>query len=129
MVKTLPPHIFQYLGVLTNGDVEPYTIYTSQRKRLVVFLKTWPKDPATYNQTLHRNRWRHAALRWKSLPPDLRAQWLALSKKANCTVTGYNLFIYYMLNKNTRTIETLERQAGISVIADTGPPLPYMPQP
>jgi len=126
-MKTLKPHIFQFLGVLTNGDLGPYTMYTSKRKRLVIFPKTWPKDPATYNQCLNRNRWRHAALRWRSLPQDLRDDWMLLGKKAYATVTGYNLFTYYMTGKNPKTIETLEHQTGINVITRTGPPLPHHP--
>jgi len=124
-MKTIPPNLFQYIGILTNGDLADYTIYTSQRKRLVFFLKTWPKDPATYCQTLNRNRWRHAAVRWRSLPADVRRDWMTIAKRINATVTGYNLFMYYMLNKNIHTIETLERQSGINIIARTGDPLPY----
>lgn len=124
-MKTIPPNLFQFLGILTNGDLADFTIYTSQRKRLVYFLKTWPKDPATYNQTLNRNRWRHAGIRWRALPEHVRRNWFRLAKRANATVTGYNLYMYYILNKNIRTIQTLERNTGISVIADTGDPLPY----
>lgn len=124
-MKTIPPQIHQFLGVNTNGDLGPYTFYTSKRKRLVVFLKTWPKDPATYNQTLNRNRWRHAAIRWRRLSTSARNDWTLLARRANTTVTGYNLFIFYMMNTNIKIIETLQRQTGINVIAATGDPLPY----
>ncbi len=124
-MKTLAPHLHQFLGLLTNGDLGPYTMYTSQRNRLVVFQKTWPKDPATYHQTLHRNRWRHAALRWRALPQSLRDDWEQLSKRAYCSVTGYNLFIYYITGKGTAVIQTIERQTKINVIDRTGPPVPF----
>jgi hypothetical protein len=124
-MKTIPPSLFQYLGTNTNGDLGPYTFYTSHRKRLVVFPKTWPKDPATYHQTLYRNRWRHAAIRWHSLTPQTRADWRRLGKKANLTISGYNLYLAYILGKAAGTVRTCERLTGVNVIANTGPPLPY----
>lgn len=126
MVKTIPPSIFQFLGVNTTGDVGPFTMYTSHRKRLVVFLKTWPKDPATYHQGLNRDRWRQAAFRWSTLSTSTKDDWAKLSRRANCTVTGYNLFMFYILDKGQAAIETLQRNTGIDVITPTGPPLPYL---
>lgn len=125
-MKTLPPSIWQYLGVLTNGDLGPYTFYTSHRKRFVMFLKTWPKDPATYHQTLNRNRWRHAAQRWRDLDDPTRALWKQLATRANLTISGYNLFIFYMMGKGTPAVRTLENNTGINVIAPTGEPIPYL---
>lgn len=125
-MKAIPPSIFQFLGVLTNGDAGPYTFYTSSRKRLVVFLKTWPHDPATYNQKLNRDRWRHAAQRWQRLTQETKNLWNQLSFRAHTTVSGYNLFIYYMTNNGADEIQTLQRLTGIDVITPTGPPLPYL---
>lgn len=126
MVKTIPPSIFQFLGINTNGDVGPYTMYTSHRKRLVVFLKTWPKQPATYAQTLYRNRWRHAAFRWNSLSTSTQDDWNKLSYLGHCTVTGYNLFMFYILGNGDDVIKTLQHQTGVDVITPTGPSLPYL---
>lgn len=125
-MKIIGPSLFQFIGTNTNGDLGPYTFYTSHRKRLVVFPKSWPKDPATYHQTLYRNRWRHAALRWRNLTPETRTLWESLSKRGNCTVTGYNLYIFYILGKGTKVIQTLQRNTGVDVITPTGPPLPYL---
>lgn len=124
-MKTLRPFIYQFLGVIANGDIGPYTLYTSQRHRFVIFLKTWPKDPATYHQNLHRNRWRHAGERWRNLDNAARQLWRDLARRANCTVTGYNLFIFYIIGKDEAVIATLERQTGIDVRTPTGPPIPY----
>lgn len=123
-MKNLKPSIFQFLGVITNGDAGPYTFYTSHRKRLVIFLKTWPHDPATYHQKLNRDKWRHAAVRWRSLDQSTRDNWDKISKRAHLTITGFNLFMHYMTKNGTTTVEAVERAAGINVIADTGPPLP-----
>lgn len=127
-MKTIPPSIWQFIGVLTNGDLGPYTFYTSRRKKLVVFPKTWPKDPATYHQTINRDRWRHAAVRWKALTESTRLTWAQLARAGNCNVSGYNLYIFYIVGKGTKVIETLQTNTGINVIAATGPPIPYMLQ-
>lgn len=127
-MKTIPPSIWQFIGVLTNGDLGPYTFYTNSRKRLVVFLKTWPKDPATYNQTVNRDRWRHASVRWKSLEESTKLAWSQLALRGNCNVSGYNLFIHYIVGKGPLTIRTLERNTGINVTDATGPPIPFLLQ-
>lgn len=126
MVRTLPPAFFQYLGTTTNGDYGPFTMYRSKRGKLVFFPKTWPKDPATYNQTLNRNRWRHAGQRWRDLEPATRALWKQLGKRANLTISGYNLFIFYMMGKGTKAVDTLQRNTGIDVLTPTGAPLPFL---
>ncbi len=127
-MKTIPPHIFQFLGVNTNGDIGPYTIYTSQRHRLVIFLKTWPKDPASYNQKLNRDRWRHAGIRWRNLPPSTRNDWKRLAKAANLTISGYNLYMHYITGPPRTIVQTLQRLTGIDVLTATGAPIPYQLQ-
>lgn len=125
-MKTAPPSIWQFLGVNTNGDMGPYTFYTSHRKRLVVFPKSWPKDPATYHQKLNRDKWRHAAMRWQSLPQSVRDDWKRLAKNANLTISGYNLFLHYITGKGTETVKTCQRLTRIDVLTPTGDPLPYL---
>jgi len=123
-MKVPGPFLYQLMGVIVNGDFGPYTMYTSQRKRFVIFPKTWPKEKATYNQTLNRQRWTQAAQRWRNLPDETKADWSALARKAHATVTGYNLYLVYILNHDVAAIATLERQTGVSVRNATGPPLP-----
>lgn len=125
-MKTAPPSIWQFLGVLTNGDLGPYTFYTNKRGHLVVFLKTWPKDPASYNQKLNRDKWRHAALRWQSLDQSVRDLWRDLGYRAHLTISGYNLYMHYITGKGTATVETCQRLTNIDVITPTGPPIPYL---
>lgn len=127
-MKVVPPSIWQFIGVLTNGDLGPYTFYTSHRKRLVVFPKTWPKDPATYHQGLNRDRWRHAALIWNNLSRSTRSAWNELATRGNCNVSGYNLYMHYIVGKGTKAIQTLQTNTGVDVITLTGPPIPYMLQ-
>lgn len=124
-MKAIPPSLFQFLGVLTNGDYAELTFYTSSRGRLVFFPKTYPKDPATFHQTLYRDKWRHAAIRWRALDQDTRDTWKRLATAANLTISGYNLYIHYILGKGTGTVLTCQRNTGINVIDATGPPIPY----
>ncbi len=124
-MKTLPPSLFQFLGVLTNGDYADLTFYTNRRGRLVFFPKTWPKDPATFNQGLNRDRWRHAAWRWRTLSPETRHTWKQLATAANLTISGHNLYMHYILGKGTGTVRTCQRNTGINVIDATGPPIPF----
>lgn len=125
-MKNLSPHIFQFLGYLTNGDAGPYTFYRNKRGQLVFFPKTWPKDPATYHQKLNRDKWRHAAVRWRALGHDVRRDWKLLASRCHLTISGYNLFIFYITGNGTRVVETCQRLAKIDVISRTGPPLPYL---
>lgn len=123
-MKNLKPSIFQFLGVLTNGDAGPYTFYTSRRKRLVIFLKTWPKDPATFHQKLNRDKWRNAAVRWRGLDQSTRDDWETAAKRAHLTISGFNLYIHYMTKRGTATVQAVQRLADVDVLTPTGPPLP-----
>lgn len=127
-MKAIPPSIFQFMGYLTNGDLGPYTFYTSHRKRLVVFPKTWPKDPATYHQKLCRDKWRHIAARWQGLDQSTRDLWKEIGRRAHLTISGYNLFVFYMAGKGTGVVETCQRLTGLDVITPTGEPIPYLPR-
>jgi len=124
-MKDLKPAMYQMLGTVLNGDLGPYTFYWSQRGHRVMFLKTWPKDPATYNQNLNRNRWRHAAARWKALDQQTRDDWITMGRNANLTISGYNLFIFYITDHGTKAVETIQRLTKMDVLTATGPPIPW----
>jgi hypothetical protein len=48
-----------------------------------------------------------------------------MARRANLTISGYNLFVFYILGKGTRVVETIQRITHIDVITPTGDPLPY----
>jgi len=48
-----------------------------------------------------------------------------MARRANLTITGYNLYIVYILGKGTKTVETIQRQTRLNVIDETGPPIPF----
>jgi len=124
-MRTKGASIFQFLGLDTNGDLGDFTFFTDQRNEPVYFLKTWPKDPATYHQTIKRQRFSHIGNRWRSLDDATRSLWETLSHRANLQITGYNLFVVYMLGTGTRYVQTLQSKTGLDVITPTGAPLPF----
>ena len=52
--------ILRYLGFNTQGDLGPWTFYTSKRKGLVFFAKAPPLEPPSLMQNHKRNKFRLA---------------------------------------------------------------------
>lgn len=110
------PLLFRVLGWNTQGDLGPYTFYTSKRQGLVWFPKSPPKKPPSSDQVHQRNRFRAAAAAWRSLPQPQREAWELASKRAHLSCHGYNLFVYYQLRKDVAAIRTIERQTGVTLL-------------
>jgi hypothetical protein len=98
-----------------TGDVGPLTCYTN-RRQTVWFLKAWLSDPATPRQIAHRDRVRAAARLWKQLCPGARRRWEIVSKKAGTKLTGYNLWVHWIMTGEDGPIETISRQAGHTLL-------------
>lgn len=114
-------NILRYLGFNTQGDLGPWTFYTSQRKGLVWFIKSPPLEPASFLQTHYRNLFRAAARVWNSLPENERDNWLDAAELTHLEVHGYNLFVYVAVTQDASFVPTLERLTGRSLV------LPRMP--
>jgi len=112
----LDQSLFRFLGWSTQGDLGPFTFYTTRRSKLVFYVKAPPKSPPTPFQLSLRNRWRLIALTWSALPETDRARWERVSKSAHLRITGYNLFVYYQTTRDANTIRTLERQTGLILL-------------
>jgi len=113
-----PDHkLLNLLGFGPTGDLGPLTGYTTKRGRPVWYLKAPPKTPPTQYQIHYRNLFRLVAMAWQSLPPGKRADWLAVSRRANLRITGYNLFLWYHHTRDTAVIRTIEHQTGINLIS------------
>lgn len=109
------------LGLLTWGDLGPFTFYRSRFNTLVFYPKAPPKEPPSPLQQFHRHRWRLAAADWRELPPETRQLWLALATKAHARVGGFSLYIAAWCSHDLRWLDTLRRQTAINV------PDPHMP--
>lgn len=108
--------ILRYLGFNTQGDLGPWTFYTSKRKGLVFFQKSPPLEPPSRKQIHQRNKFRLAGMIWRSLAAEQRAAWMKAAADANLQITGYNLFTYYVTRNDAAAIETVERLAHADLI-------------
>lgn len=111
--------LFLYLGFGAQGDLGPWTTYTSKAMGphgIVIFAKAWLKDPTSPRQKAHRNRVRAAATAWKALSAQQRTDWERTTKTLSLRLTGYNLFVHWHMVRDTSNILTLERQSGIQLL-------------
>lgn len=105
-----------FLGLSPTGDLGPLTGYTSKRGKAVWFLKAPPTTPGTRWQVHQRNVFRLTAQLWRSLTADQRADWEKAAKGAHLNITGHNLFVWFQHSKDRRTLYTIERQSGVTLL-------------
>lgn len=108
--------LLRFLGFNTQGDLGPWTFYTSKRKGLVFFQKSPPLEPPSFLQTHQRNKFRLTAMLWAWLTLEQKANWELVSKRLSLRITGYNLFTYYVTTGDEEAIETVQTQAGIDLL-------------
>ena len=117
-MKLKQPSLLQFLGWNTQGDLGPYTFYTSKRKNLVFFVKSPPLTPPSYLQIQQRSSFRLIAQFWQQHSDAQRAAWELATKKLKLNLTGYNLFTWYYTVGDRPTLATIERQANLILIDD-----------
>jgi len=117
-MKLKEPHLFQFLGWNTQGDLGPYTFYTSKRGALVFFIKAPPTCPPSILQTRQRMKFKALASYWKSITQVDRDNWEFATKKIKLNLTGYNLFTWYHTVGDRPTLATIERLANVTLIHD-----------
>lgn len=113
--------ILRYLGFNTQGDLGPWTFYTSKRKGLVFFQKAPPLEPPSRKQIHQRNKFRLAGMIWRSLSAEQRRSWNQAAQLAHLQITGYNLFTYYITKNDSAVVETVERLSKRDLIPLTRP--------
>lgn len=107
---------YNALGFTLQGDIGPYTMYRSARRKLVIFPKAPPHKPASRLQLWHRMKWTAAARCWKNLCAPHRARWSLAAQRLRLNVSGYNLFLWYCCRKDDALILTIERQTGLDLL-------------
>ncbi len=108
--------LINLLALSVTGDFGPLTMYTSRRRKIVVFDKAPPLVPSTTRQLIMRNRWRAAAQSWTVMTSQDRASWSSAAAAANLSIPGYQLWIFANTKPNSRgIIETVERQSGVTL--------------
>lgn len=108
--------LLYFLGLNSQGDLGPWTLYTDKRKGLVFFIKAPPLEPPSQLQTSIRNAIRLAAYTWRSLTPEAREHWELATKRAHLKIHGYNLFCFWILRKEDAAIHTIERLTRLKLI-------------
>ncbi len=108
--------ILRMLGTHVTGDFGPWTFYTSRRSGVVFFPRAPALQPATPLQIHWRNKFRLAGTIWQELTEEQRQQWHLAEHRANLSITGYNLFTYFILTDDVPAILTIERQTGLNLI-------------
>lgn len=107
------------LGFNPTGDVGPFTIYTSKRRKMVFYLRAPPLEPPSEWQTWQRNKFRLVGYLWRTLSPAKQALWEQAAKLANLRITGYNLYVRFQLKQDYDTLATVSRLSGIDLLANT----------
>lgn len=113
MALTKGTKILRFLGFNTQGDLGPFTFYTSKRKGLVFFVKAPPLEPASIAQQHQRNRFAMASGSWRQMTVHQRAQWQLAAERAGLKVTGLNLYMYWVLKQDNEVLATVSRQSGV----------------
>lgn len=106
-----------------QGDLGGMTCYTSQRNRVVWFVKSPPLEPASPTQRTIRNLFVLNANVWRAFSVDQRQTWNSAANAAKLRIHGYDLFTWWMRYRDQATLATIERQSGIS-IHKPSPPQP-----
>jgi len=104
------------LGIMVQGDIGEYTIYTDRHGRKVVYPKAPPKEPPSAAQTQLRNRFRAALINWMQLTPEERDAYKRATRNCNAAITPTGLWISGSITHDTTSIQTISRQTGIHLV-------------
>jgi len=110
------------IGFRVMGDVGGFTIYTDRFFRKIVYQKAPPKEPASPEQRLLRDRFGNAVRAWKSLSDVDKASLERAVKKTSLCLTGQNLYTSCSLRHAEGVYATIARQTG-----EILPPLAVLP--
>lgn len=101
------PTIFALAGIRLQGDVGPFTTWTSKRQGVVILLKAPPDKPASRLQASRRRTMKAASILWNALPSITRSSWARACLSARLRITPFVLFYYFMATSDHATIETI----------------------
>lgn len=119
-MKQAATRLLSFAGLVTWGDIGPLTVYRNKKGKLVLFLKTHPEPAASEYQTVTQDRFRGAARSWQALPTAYKEAFELATHRLSLPLTGYNLFVSYVLHPDIEIFRTIQRQAAVIL-------LPYFP--
>jgi len=115
-VKQSATRLLPLAGLITWGDLGPFTIYKNKQRRVVIFAKTYPGKPPSPLQTHYRDRFKAAIAAWNLLTPGQRSSWHLACARLALPLTGLNLWMHWRLINHRPTITTIENQSGVSLL-------------
>jgi len=115
MAHQPPRTLFNFLGLVSWGDIADLTIYRNKRGKLVWLKKTWPDKPPSPTQIIQRDRLIAAATDWRRLTRDQQQQWHTAARRASLSMHGYTLFVSFHMRPDPRALQTLARQTSTTL--------------
>jgi hypothetical protein len=88
-------------------------MYTNRHGRIIAYPQAPPRVPATPNQVLQRARLHTIATLWRQLTAPQRAAYAAATRRANLSITGFNLYTVCQMRRDWSYAETVAHQSGI----------------
>jgi len=111
------PDLAMIAGFSITGDFGPYTWYTRANGAKVAFPRNYlDGKEATPARVAQRDKWRAAATDWNRLTSAERARWANAVRKLSLPITGYNLWVYWHVQKDDATVHTIENQSGFQLL-------------
>ena len=114
-MATQSPNLYELLGHSMQGDLAGMTCYTSQRNKVVWFVKSPPLEPASPTQRTIRNIFVMNANLWRTMSTASRSTWNDAAIAAKLRIHGYDLFTWWLRKRDDGVLATIERLAGISI--------------
>lgn len=111
-----PENVISLLGLSIQGDLGPFTAYTSRRGKKVIFPKAPPLEPPSFRQQLFRQKFVTFGIEWASLSDDQRAAWKLAALHCDATMTGPGLMMWWLTTRDTRQLQNLIRRSGVTTL-------------
>lgn len=105
-----------FIGLRPTGDLANLTAYTSKRNRTVWFPKSPPLKPPSIRQLHQRLLFGNAARGWSQLTQATQDDWNEAARRAHLYLSGFLLYMVWSLTPDRPTINTIERQSGITLL-------------
>ena len=102
----------KFLGSWVGGDLGPFTLYTTRRRKLVWYPRSPPTTGPSPAQARQRDRFRLAIRRWNQLDQPTKNAWNELTLTLHLCAHGLDFWIHLSLRP--------DRQKWATIVANTG---------
>lgn len=111
-----PENLLHLLGLVAWGDIAELTLFKTKRGKVVTFHKSYPEGPPSVNQQWQRARFRAASAGWVALPAAAKQNWELATKRLSLPMTGYDLWMSWLLAPDRTAMETIERHSHLTLL-------------